>query len=80
MVSGREFWRNFIGGGVIVASMLTCLGIFVFNYLPTFPNQKLEQQVTIVVATCMTTIFTLAIIAMFVTSLIYERPGAQAEE
>jgi len=75
MVSAREFWRNFIGGGAIVTAQLICLGIFVFNYLPNFPNQKLEQQVTIVVATAMTLIFTFGIVAMFVSSLIYERPG-----
>jgi len=79
MVGPREFFRNFIGGGVIVAAQLFCLGIFAFSYLPTFPHQKLEQQITIVVATIMTSVFTLGIVGMFVTSLINEWPGRSAE-
>ncbi|MCX6022106.1 MAG: hypothetical protein NTZ05_10335 [Chloroflexi bacterium] len=45
------------------------------GYLPQFPTLDLAQQITVVVAMVMTGLFTVDVIAMFVVTLVYERPG-----
>ena len=79
MVPAREFFTNMAGASLIVFWQLLCMGLFAYAYLPQFPKLPFAQQLTVTVAVIMALLFTGGMLAMFVSSMIYERPGQGAD-
>jgi hypothetical protein len=74
MVSRREFWMDCIGSAVGLLALSGFVGYFLIAYVPTLGTQAISQQITIIVAAVGSACYTLAILAMFIASLVNERP------
>jgi hypothetical protein len=63
------------GSGLLVVAFWFTSGYYFVTYLPVLNRLALSQQITIITTVILATVFCLFTLAIFLTSLIYERPG-----